>query len=77
MFDCYDCGENTNVMDEYYMVWDALWIQAMPHADDAMLCIGCLEKRLGVTLTKWDFTDAPVNYLGGWPKSERLTRRLS
>jgi len=76
MFDCYDCGEDTSVMNEYYMVWDALWLQAMPDADDEMLCIGCLERRLGITLTKWDFTYAPVNQ-GVWPVSDRLNARLT
>src|SRR3974390_1908830 len=26
-----------------------------------MLCIGCLEKRIGRTLMRCDFTDAPIN----------------
>jgi len=75
MFDCYDCGEDTSVMDEYYMVWDALWLQAMPDAPDEMLCIGCLERRLFITLTPDDFTNAPINQ-GYFGMSDRLKERL-
>ena len=42
------------------MVHDALWLKANP-TDSGMLCIGCLEVRLGRTLTSEDFTDAPIN----------------
>jgi hypothetical protein len=39
-----------------------------------LLCIGCLERRLGRELEPVDFTDAPLNY--GSRKSERLRQRL-
>jgi len=45
-----------------------------------ILCIGCLEQRIGRTLMASDFTDAPVNdpnhSLSGH-KSERMRHRLS
>jgi hypothetical protein len=40
---CSDCGSNTR--DEYYVVHDAIWFGA--GNVDGMLCIGCLEQRLG------------------------------
>jgi hypothetical protein len=41
-----------------------------------MLCIGCLEERLGRRLNANDFTDAPVNHGFTW-QSERLQNRLA
>jgi hypothetical protein len=47
---------------EYYTVHDEIWAAAgMPF--EGFLCIGCLESRLGRTLTRADFDDAPVNDL--------------
>lgn len=74
-FLCVDCGFNT-IHCEYYMVHDEIWSGAgMP--DEGMLCIGCLEERLGRELTAKDFTHAPVNQCEGGQKSERLQSRLS
>ncbi len=43
-----------------------------------ILCIACLERRIGRTLMKCDFTDVPVNDLkhGSWHRSVRLIDRL-
>lgn len=58
-FNCLDCGIDT--IDEYYSVWDDVWLRANP-SGDGMLCIGCLERRLGRRLTALDFTAAPINF---------------
>lgn len=74
-FKCLDCECDTCDVNEYYMVRDHLWRKAVPKRT-GMLCIGCLETRLGRTLTKADFTDVPVNK--GWcPQSPRLLSRLA
>jgi hypothetical protein len=82
-FNCWDCTVNTLHTDEYYMVDDELWKTATIYADndnycgtDVMLCIGCLENRIGGKLTADDFTDAPVNN-GMFPQSARLLQRLA
>ena len=46
MFECAACGVNTLHINEYYMVTDEVWEAAWPQ-DRGMLCIGCLENRLG------------------------------
>jgi hypothetical protein len=51
---------------EWYMVKDEIWRQAWGHISRSapgrqILCIGCLEKRIGRRLTPRDFTDASVN----------------
>lgn len=75
-FECLDCGVDTSLIHEYYMVKNRVWLKAHP-ADDGMLCIACLETRLGRVLTHKDFTDAPINLPGGWQQSERLLARIN
>ena len=77
---CADCGVDT--AGEYYMVkkeiWTHAWAGRPKPPGHQILCIGCLEKRIGRTLTKYDFTDTPVNDPDG-PldyKSDRLLNRL-
>ena len=76
VFGCIDCGVCTNCNGEYYMVYDEVWEAANPKRK-GMLCIGCLETRLGRLLTKDDFTDAPVNDMWLEVGSTRLKNRLT
>ena len=77
MFYCDDCGECTNCIGEYYMVEDEVWYSALsPMRKADMLCVGCVELRIGRLLTKDDFSDAPLNSLPFWIRSERLKTRL-
>ncbi len=67
---CVDCGVDTIKADEFYMVHDAVWPL---HPRDGMLCIGCLEQRIGRRLVPADFTDALINRCAA---SSRLRSRL-
>jgi hypothetical protein len=58
-FRCVDCRINTAKIGEYYVVEDKIWAAA--NIDGGMLCIGCLELRLGQQLTRQDFKDCPLN----------------
>ena len=69
MFDCMDCGVDTKEINEYYSVTDEVWLKANP-GDFGMLCISCLENRLGRPLTGSDFTGAPINRI--FKQSDRL-----
>lgn len=74
-FECVDCEVNTHFINEYYMVQFELWNSVTIHQNSGMLCIGCLEDRLGRELTTEDFIEAPINYgCFGW--SERMKNRL-
>jgi hypothetical protein len=42
-----------------------------------ILCIGCLEKRIGRTLMACDFTECPVNDPSKSNNSQRLRSRLT
>jgi hypothetical protein len=76
-FNCWDCNVNTLHTDEYYMVNDGVWeVATEDFGGDGMLCIGCLEARLGDRLTADDFTDAPINH-GIYPQSARLQQRMA
>jgi hypothetical protein len=68
---------------EYYMVHDAVWAAAGMSKQEPMLygensgdflCIGCLERRLGRTLT--NFTAILINRPDRW-HSGRLADRLA
>jgi hypothetical protein len=68
------------------MVHDAVWNQAWSGRRKSwqgkvpgqqILCIGCLEKRIGRTLTRDDFTDAPANDAKKNNMSDRLRDRLT
>ena len=74
---CLDCSTPTTLVGEYFMVRDVLWQQAVPrHQRSGMLCVGCLETRVGRQLAPADFSAAVVNSprLG---HSKRLLERLS
>lgn len=73
---CLDCGVSTNKIGEHYMLTDKTWYQA--HSSErGMLCIGCLEARLGRKLTRNDFNDSHVNRpQPGKFFSARLANRL-
>jgi hypothetical protein len=76
-FVCKDCTDNTSIMDEYYMVTDEIWAQAGMAPDGGMLCIGCLEARIGRQLTAADFPAYPVNHPAIFSQSERLAQRIT
>ncbi len=66
---CVDCGRLTR--DEYYNVHDHVWPL---DPDGGMLCVGCLEHRIGRRLVGGDFPDVPINDPRG--ASPRLRARL-
>lgn len=75
-FHCVDCDVLTasSGCSEYYMVQHELW--SVYGVRYGMLCIGCLERRMGRELTSADFLDCPLNRVEYQPKSLRLMRRL-
>jgi hypothetical protein len=51
---CGDCGKNT-AEGECYMLSHELWAATGLNPDDGMLCLSCLETRIGRPLTIDDF----------------------
>lgn len=73
-FYCVDCSEDTDKLDEYYMVHNDLWPIGR---NSGMLCIGCLERRIGRKLTTEDFPFLPINHPSFFNQSDRLKNRLN
>ena len=80
--------EGDRMAHEDFYVHDSLWDAACPDDEvvewtqgrvafregNFILCIGCLEDRLGRQLTREDFTTPPQR-MGGTPPSYRFRRR--
>lgn len=71
-FKCKDCSVDTLDIAEYYMVSNCVWAEA--GGGKGMLCVGCLEKRIGYRLHAKDFTSASINRIGF--QSDRLKSRM-
>jgi hypothetical protein len=73
---CIDCDIDTFKIKEYYMLFDMVWRIAVPE-DKGMLCIGCVEERLGRKLSPEDFSICPLNEEGyPQPRSDRMKDRM-
>ncbi len=56
-----DCGDCASPRDEY-MVLDTVWAAAGFTSRKGVVCLDCLEARLGRPLTLADFNSAPINF---------------
>lgn len=74
-FVCVDCGADTAEIAEFYMVRNDVW-RAAGMTRAGMLCIGCIEARLGRRLSPADFSGASLNRPGVTRQSDRLRDRL-
>jgi hypothetical protein len=75
-FVCLDCKMDTGKEREHYYLRLDVWLQAH-NSKTGMLCIGCVETRLGRTLTPADFTEASINNPKVVPMSARLLSRIA
>lgn len=77
-YPCDDCGMLTapaGGAHEWYMVEDAVWQEAGATAS-TILCIGCVERRLGRTLSRRDFPNVMLNDVDFQTHTKRLAERL-
>ena len=59
---CMDCEKHESEFDEYYMVKNEIWASVVfPSEWYMLLCIDCLESRLGRYLRREDFMNVEVN----------------
>lgn len=65
---CRDC----RVDEDFYMVRDEVWAAAGLGPLDGLLCLGCLERRIGRSLRPDDLDDAPINHPDNFRSSQRL-----
>ena len=73
-FICRDC--RTNTFHEYYMVNNDLWDTAVRGLKRMMLCVSCLEKRLGRKLVPTDFTECHLNRYPDKSATKKLLNRF-
>jgi hypothetical protein len=73
-FHCIDCGKCTSSSGEYYMIYDEIWAASGLEPDGGMLCLHCLERRIGRHLTIDDFT-AVVPSRAAWERHVASRRR--
>jgi hypothetical protein len=71
---CMDCSVDTLAAGEYYALKDQLWRRINPLVI-GMLCLSCVEDRLGRSLWSGDFARAPVNAVSA-QSCPSLARRL-
>lgn len=71
---CVDCQIHTGAVGDYYMVQDDMW--ETHGVGDGMLCLVCLEKRVGRELKADDFTEALVNKGALTFRSELMRQRV-
>lgn len=73
---CLDCKIDTGKIGEHYFIVTHLWMQLVG-SNKGMLCVGCLESRLGRKLNSTDFTDCHINNPKLNSMSVRLLNRLN
>jgi hypothetical protein len=67
-FRCVDCGKDTGAPSgEYYSVGDDVWAASGLAPNGGMLCLACLERRIGRPLTMEDFA-ALVPSASAWER---------
>jgi hypothetical protein len=70
LFRCVDCAKDTSNSGEYYSVSKEVWAASGLAPDGGMLCLRCLEKRIGRELNGEDFTAM-------WPNPDAWERHLA
>lgn len=74
-FICLDCKVDTSKLNEHYMLVDSTW-SLTGLGKYGMLCIGCVELRIGRKLVKSDFNNSYLNNPRTCSKSARLINRM-
>ena len=74
-WDCVDCSQDTKL--EHFFAKNTVWFDEAKMPETGMLCVGCLEARIGRTLCANDFTDAHINDPRRYSKTVRLVNRLT
>lgn len=74
-FLCLDCNIDTGKAAELYMLNNSTW-HLTGLRKYGMLCVGCVEKRIGRELNATDFNDSYLNKPRTGIKSARLIDRM-
>lgn len=74
-FLCLDCGVDTGKAGEHYMLNDSTW-HLTGLGKYGMLCVKCVEARIGRNLKSTDFNNSYLNKPRTGIKSTRLIDRM-
>lgn len=69
---CFDC--EMNLFLEWFTVHDSVWEQTGLGPQDGVLCVGCLEKRIGRRLSVSDFAETQNNQPSEFHSDRLLSR---
>jgi hypothetical protein len=58
---CMECHKNTKNKIDYYMLNTFLW-RSIAKDIKGMLCVSCVENKIGHTITKSDLLNCPLNW---------------
>lgn len=72
---CVDCGSCTKL--EHYFLKNDVWFNEAKMGETGMLCITCVERRIGRKLNRNDFTDCHLNDPRRYSKTAVLIDRLT
>lgn len=75
-FACLDCREDVSKIKEYCMLVDSTWY-LIHNSAKGMLCVGCIESRLGRRLIPDDFNESYLNRSRSFERSARLLDRMT
>ena len=75
-FICLDCPVDTGKIHEHYFIQTDTWMSVVG-SKIGMLCVACLENRLGRQLNRADFPDVTINNPKYEAKSQRLMERMN
>jgi hypothetical protein len=73
---CHDCGADTLETGEDYILRDPVWAATGLEPDGGMLCVDCVETRLGRRLQPEDFSDVYINQIRREDGPPRLRSRM-
>lgn len=72
---CHDCKRDTIDIGHYYMVHDDVWAASGLGKCDGMLCLDCLQGRIGRWLTIEDFRPTDDDNRDFWRGCDRMLPR--
>jgi hypothetical protein len=69
---CVDCQRNTAEIGHWYMLHDHVWAGTGLGPEDGVLCLGCLQQRLGRWLRYTDFKPTDRDNRADWSSARMV-----
>jgi hypothetical protein len=72
---CRDCGLDVTAAGHWHMLLDSVWARTGLGPEDGVLCLPCIEKRLGRRLVYADFRRTNRSNRQDWGGHSRMVPR--